>query len=283
MAIALVALGTARLAKAIDEADAPPDAIEEPYAPTPEAAPIVTLGYREVAADIFWIRFLGYFGGRSTARGIEAIVDAIVALDPHYERIYEYGARAITIADEGVDQEAYLHAIAILERGIEQFPDDYKMPELAGQIYTQDLKTDDPAQRRAWQEKGVLLIESAIRKPGAPAYEATWAATMRTKLGEKQEAIKNLREMILLTSDVEARKKMIDRLAKIADADSDELADELYVEQHKLVAAWQHDRPDLPATMYILLGPRPEPGFDMTDLATGGRDLIVTANDDTAP
>jgi hypothetical protein len=29
--------------------------------------------------------------------------------------------------------------------------------------------------------------------------------------------------------------------------------------------------------MYILLGPRTQPGFDMTSLATGGRDLVTTA------
>ena len=53
----------------------------------------------------------GYFGGAdSTSKGVAALVEAIVALDPRYHRPYEYGARAITIALSGVDQRSYLRA-----------------------------------------------------------------------------------------------------------------------------------------------------------------------------
>ncbi len=38
--------------------------------------------------------------------------------------------------------------------------------------------------------------------------------------------------------------------------------------------AWLRDRPAVPATMYLLIGPRPAPGFDLRELATGGRDLV---------
>lgn len=274
-AIGVLALVGGRFARGAAQAQRSRDIVEEPYAPSPSAAPIVALGYREAAADALWIRFLGYWtSDDSTAEGIAAVVDAIIALDPQYQRIYETGARAITMASHGVTQDMYKHAIAILEAGMKRFDDDYKMPELASEIYTQDLKTDDPKQRRAWDEKGTLLMEAAIRKPGAPAWAATWAAYMRTRLGERQEAIRNLREMILLTSDLDARDKMIQKLAKLEDADSTALQAELVEERRKFEDRWQHDRPDLPATIYVLLGPRLHPGFDMTDLATGGRDLF---------
>src|SRR5207249_11484100 len=136
------------------------ESAEAPFAPSPGAAPIVALGYRELAADVLWVRFLGFFGSRqSTVDGLGPLVDAIVALDPQYHRIYEHGARALTIADEGVNQEAYLHALAVLERGMMEFPDDWRLYNLAGEIYTQDLKSDDPAQRRAWEGPGIRLVE----------------------------------------------------------------------------------------------------------------------------
>ena len=91
----------------------------------------------------------------------------------------------------------------MLERGIAEFPDDWKLPYLAGQIYTQDLVTDDPNQRREWNERGTLLTESAIREPGPPQQAATWVAFMRTKLGQRDRAIKDLREKrIRCTSSV---------------------------------------------------------------------------------
>jgi hypothetical protein len=257
------------------------DAIEEPYAPSAGAAPFVSLGYRELAADVMWVRLLGYFGGDgATADGIGRVVDAIVALDPHYHRIYEYGARAITMASSGVTQQAYLHAIEVLERGMKIFRDDWRLPDLAGEIYTQDLVTKDPAQRRAWDERGTLLVEEALRKPGAPPDAATWAAKMRTKLGQQQLAIANLREMILLTSDPDARQRMIDRLATMVDANKDAIANELTEMQHRFISAWRRDRPDVPPWLYILIGPRIAPAFDLNDLATGGRDLVGAARDD---
>jgi tetratricopeptide (TPR) repeat protein len=273
---AAVAFVGARFAR--EAAGATQDVAGEPYAPSPASAPLVSLGFREVAADLLWIRLTGYFGGSdATSDGVAAIVDAIIALDPNYHRPYEYGARAITIAPHGVTQASYLHAVAVLEKGIALFPDDWKLPYLAGQIYTQDLVTTDPAQQRAWDERGTLLTESAIRKPGAPQATATWVAFMRTKLGERERAIRDLRELLLVTRDTAARKDLIEKLAKLADRDSAEIAAEVYEQRKLLDAKWQHDRPTIPPTMYILLGPRTEPGFDMTNLATGGRDLATTA------
>ncbi|HSS02413.1 MAG TPA: hypothetical protein VLM79_35380, partial [Kofleriaceae bacterium] len=194
--VAIVALGGARALRVAAEAEAPRVIADEPYAPAPDTAPLVTLGYRELFADLLFLRLKGYFGGReNTAHGVAALVEAVVALDPEYHRIYEWGARAITLASRGVDDTAYRRAVAVLEAGGERFPDDWKLPYLAGQIYTQDLVTKDPAQQRAWDERGTLLTESAIRKPGAPVEAATWVAFMRTKLGQRERAIKDLREL----------------------------------------------------------------------------------------
>lgn len=275
LAIAAAALAVGRGARVLAERQSVESGVEEPFAPSPEAAPYVSLGYREVTADLFWIRLTGYFGGdRNTATGIAGLVDAVTALDPQFHRPYEWGARAMTLAHEGVDQSTYLHAIAVLQRGMRQFPDDWRLPYLAGQIYTQDLETKDPAQRRAWDDKGTLLVEAAIRKPGAPAEAAEWAAVMRTKLGEHERAVRELREMLLVTEDSKARDALIQRLAKLENANADELAAEILETRRRFDVEWHRERPSLPASMYILLGPHVKPGFDMTDLATAGHDLL---------
>jgi hypothetical protein len=273
--LAATALLGARLARGLANEQRPQGLIDTPYAPSPADASYMSLGYREVMADVLWIRLAGYFGDdKNTAAGVAGLVEAVVALDPQFQRAYNWGGRAITIAHYGVDQSAYLRAIAVLERGGEQFPDDYRMPYLAGQIYTQDLVTDDPAQRREWDEKGTLLIESAIRKPGAPAEVAAWAAVMRTKLGEHERAVQGLREMLLLTTDTAAEQRLIAKLAELEKRDSDELAVEISAARLRFTRAWQADRPLLPATMYVLLGPRLDAAFDLTRTATGGRDLL---------
>jgi hypothetical protein len=276
-AVVLAALGGARVARVAAEAEAPQVLSDEPYAPAADTAPLVTLGYRELAADLLFLRLKGYFGGNeSTANGVASLVEAIVALDPQFHRIYEWGARAITLASRGIDNATLLRALAVLDAGARQFPDDWKLPYLAGEIYTQDLRTTDPAQRRAWDERGTLLTESAIRKPNAPIEAATWAATMRTRLGQHQRAVDGLREMLLTTSDEAARARLLAKLADLEHDAASELAAELQEARHRFEVAWHAARPAVPASMYLLLGPPLSPRFDLADLATGGRDLVGT-------
>ncbi|MDB4959678.1 MAG: hypothetical protein JWO36_7247 [Myxococcales bacterium] len=279
LGVAVLALAGARVARVAATEERKLTTVDEPYAPSPAAAPFLSLGYRELAADLVWVRLSGYFGGsNTTARGLSALVDALIAFDPKLHRGYEYGARATTMATHDVDQSTYLHAISVLERGMAEFPDDWRLPYLAGQIYTQDLVTQDASQRRAWDERGTLLIESAIRKPGAPAAAAEWAAVMRTKLGQHEHAVQGLREMLLVTNDEQARKALIERLAKLEGADSTELAAELLEARHKFTDRWLRERPTVPPSMYVLIRGRMTPGFDLGDLATGGRDLIGTTD-----
>lgn len=274
--IVIAAFGTARIAKsALVRTDK--ERASEPYTPSASAAPYVSFGYREAFADVLFVRLLGYFSDEnSSGPAVASLAEAVVALDPKFHRVYELGANAMTIARRDVDQSVYLRAIALLDKGMREFPRDWRLPYFAGQIYTQDLQTTAPEQRREWDERGTLLIESAIRKPGAPPTAANWAAMMRTKLGQHERAVENLKEMILLTNDTKARERMIAELATLEERDSAALAAELETARLKFVKAWRAERRSVPATFYVLFGKRLELGFDLGDLATGGRDLIGT-------
>lgn len=276
--IAACALTGARFARSA-ASDLAPDAAhvtKSPFAPTPATAPFVSLGYRQAMADLMYVRLIGYFNGDdSTGDGVADLAESIVALDPRFQRAYDHAANAMTLAKSGVDQAVNLRAIALLEAGYKQFPDDWRLPFVAGQIYTQDLKTDDPAQKRAWDEKGALLLDAATRKPGAPQGAAAWVAIMRSKLGQHERAVTSLREMLLVTNDTTAREKLLKALAKIESRDANSVDAEIRAERAKFDDRWRAERRTLPATMYVLVGARIVPGFDMTDLATGGRDLVI--------
>jgi hypothetical protein len=274
--VAATGVAAARVAREVAKDEPVTKKIDEPYAPSKSMAPIITLGYREVAADLLFVRLAGYFGGTSsTAEGIGSLVDAIVALDPRYHRIYSYGSGAITLARYGVDQAAYEHAIAVLDIGMTEFNEDAKFPELAADIYLHDLQTKDPVKRREWDEKAASLFEAASRKPGADAGNIVEAAAaLQTKFGHRERAIAGLREMLLITTDDHARKRLIDKLAELSHEDANEIAAELQEARDRFTRAWFSERPALPATMFILLGPKLAPSFDPVDLATGGHDLV---------
>src|SRR5262249_50891045 len=78
--VVIAALGGARLAREAAEAEAPQVLSDEPYAPAPDTAPLVTLGYRELAADLLFLPLKGYFrGSAGTADGGAALGGAIPA------------------------------------------------------------------------------------------------------------------------------------------------------------------------------------------------------------
>lgn len=277
--LALASFGIARGARVIAEAQQSTEAISEPYAPTPGTAPYVSLGYREAAADFLFVRLRTYFGDvDASPETVADLCEAIVVLDQRFHRPYEFCAGAISffaLTDRRHGSNAlYRRAIALLDRGMAEYPNDWHLPNLAAQIYTQDLKTDDPAQRREWDEKATLLIESAVRKPGAPAELQEWAAVMRTKYGQQQRAIRDLHELLLVTSDKKAQRALIQRLAQLEHQDADAIAREVFEARHIFDEEWRNQRPSLPASWYVLLGPRLAPTFDPVDLATGGHDLM---------
>jgi hypothetical protein len=248
-----------------------PKVVELPYAPSPGAAPFVTLGYRELATDLLWVRGIGYFGGEDdTAEGIRGLVDAMIALDPMYVRSFEWGARAVEWADGGATQADRLWAVAILERGMGLHPTRWKLPYLAGQIYVLDLETEDPAQRSAWQARGAELIDRAVRMPGAMRGGATLAAHIRSQLGQQERAERDLEEMIATTSDPEARIKLINKLAALRNENAQVLAEEFDFYRRRFLAARLRALPEADDSMYILVGEPPKPYIDLGDLAVGG-------------
>jgi hypothetical protein len=214
---------------------------------------------------------VGYFGSEDNeAHAMASLAEAIAALDPTFRRPYELGAVAITAAKRGVDNTARLRAIRLLEQAAKQFPSHWKYPNLAGQIYLVDLQTDDQAQRRKWDEAGTLLLESAMRKPGAPASSAAAVAELRSRLGQRQRALEGLREMLLVTNDAAGRQRIIDKIAAISNENADEIAAELLEVRHQFESAWLSQRFVLSPSLFLLVGPKLQPGFDMGDLAVGG-------------
>jgi hypothetical protein len=249
------------------------DTVTEPYVPSPSAAPFVSLGYRELAADLLFFRLVGYFGvGKYTANAIVSLVEAIVILDPHHPKIYEWGSLAIMMAAHRAEnpRDMYMRTLALLETGARISPNDYKLLQLAGEVYMVELRTDDPVERRAWDEKGAALFDAAVRKPNAPASAAMNATYLRTKLGQKQRAIDNLRELLLITRDDSARQSILDQLAELSKKDSADIASELLQLRKQFYDAWNRDRSYVPPSLYVLIGAPVTPGFDMTDLAAGG-------------
>lgn len=270
LAAALGCLAATRLVHdaAASQRDAWPHQIDLPYAPSPGAAPYVSLGYRELGADLMWIRALSYFGGKDdTAEGLEGLIDALLALDPTFERACEWAPRAIGWVDHGATNDDHLWAARLLESCIPRSPQRYELPYLAGQVYALDLETEDKAQRAAWDARAAELLDHAMRMPGAPRNMATLVANLRTGLGQQERATRDLLELIATTDDAATRKELTAKLAKLQGQDADRIEFEMEATRAAFRRAWKAALPEAPEAMYILVGDPPPPWFDLGDLA----------------
>jgi hypothetical protein len=242
--------------------------------PPPKAARMLAMGQRELAADINWVRALQYRSERVANTEfiyLSKFIDNILALDPKFKRVYTWAAFSVTHQQGHATQKEMRMSVRYLERGIEEFPDDGELYWLAGLRYGMDLRGDTEDKTRAYRERAATLLEQAMRKPNANPHWPTMAAELRTRLGQKDRAIRDLREMILTTENKQARKRMLAKFGYLVD--SIDVADELERAAEEFKTQWKAQLPYVPATLYVLVGPEPPAVIDFDELATD-RDLF---------
>lgn len=239
------------------------------FLPPPNVAPFIYAGFREVAADITWVRALVYYGtsmvGEADYRYLELFIDNVIALDPQFERAYSWAIHAVTYRHAKATQEEFQASLAYAQRGIEQFPDNYLFFYEAGILCTYDIYSDDSEELERYRQLGADYIDQASRRKNAPSNLASLAASLRTKLGQKERALQNLREMILITENKAAQEILIQRYTQIAQQD---FPDEARRAKEQLDEAWKREVPYAGPSMYILLGNKPSPVIDFDQLAT---------------
>jgi tetratricopeptide (TPR) repeat protein len=248
----------------------------EGYIVLPRAVePLARIGYRQLVADILWTYTTVYAADYSREqvtqyRYLEQLLDRILELDPKFERVYKWAAFAVMYKNGYATQDEYRKSVEYLERGIEQFPDRYELYWIAGIRYFANLHSDDPEQQRRFREKGASLIEQAMHKPDAPTSLATLAASLRVKLGQKQRALHDLRQVILTIEDEKAQAKLIRRYNALA---GEQFPEEERRAKREFEARWRATLPYASPSMFVLLGERPSPVIDFEALATE-RDLF---------
>lgn len=239
--------------------------------PTPAAARLMSLSHNELLADLYWIKTLVYYGDGLVANhgmpDVESLVALINRLDPQFRKPYQWGSFATTYRTQNATQAEFESSVAILRRGVAAFPRDWELAWQLGLRLFLDLKPSDPLERRRLQDEGAMYIERAMRLPKAPSDLPILAATLRTKLGQKDRALRELREMILITEDDAARQKLETQYAGLA---SETASTAIGDHARDLDASWKRDIPYVSRSTYLILGPPPPRVLDLESLTAGG-------------
>jgi hypothetical protein len=198
--VAVVALMTlaVRLQRERDDRYPLPETTEETlYLTSGGALQRLSLGYRSLAADVYWIRAIQHFGGRRQriftpsqpggvpqAEGSEPyrllypLLDLTTTLDPYFKAAYRFGSIFLAEPYPGGPGRPDL-AIALLEKGLAVEPDNWE--------YMQDIGFVHYWWDHDYQAAGAWFAKAADA-PDAPWWMRSMAAVTLASGGNRQSS-----------------------------------------------------------------------------------------------
>jgi len=199
----------------------------------------VVPGFEDLAADLYWLRTIQYYGGQrafakeKTFALLKPLVEITTSLDPRFELAYRYGAIFLSEPiphGAGKPEEG----IAILERGIAALPGSWRLRWEMGSAYYFFLR--DPPRAAAALRAGAQL-------PGAPFWMETLAA--RFLLGKDRNSSREIWQRQAEMSDGYMRDNALHHLRLLDSLDARDAARAL-VERYKAEhGAWPRSLDEL--------------------------------------
>ncbi|MFQ5789020.1 MAG: hypothetical protein ACE5JI_00945, partial [Acidobacteriota bacterium] len=144
----------------------------------------VVLGFESLAADLYWLRTVQYYGGKRLQKTnkrydlLERLLDITTDLDPHLTIAYRYGA--IFLSEPfPMGAGVPLKGIKLIDKGIANEPDYWRFYLDKGFIYFwyfQDYK------------KAAEVFLDGSKIPGAPYWMVATAGRTLTRGGDRETA-----------------------------------------------------------------------------------------------
>jgi len=159
--------------------------VEVAYLPTSEFAGMVSLGYRDLAADLYWFKAVQYYGGFRLSRNdidlFTHLVDMITDLDPHFTGAYKLSALVIT-----EDLDNFEEAVRLMKKGLMHNPEDYWLTFEMGFLHYLGGRDYLEAEK---------YFRMADALPGSDGRAARFAADAASKGGNIEASIRLWREL----------------------------------------------------------------------------------------
>lgn len=181
-----VALGAAALARSGAEQERPPDPRAEialPEIPA-EVARSFTFGFAPLAADYTFVQAIQlhgsrpksslYAAGTASDRLMARLLNYSVDMDPKFDGAYRFAGTALPRHTVDGKAAGVIAAEALLQRGMRERPDDWRIPFQLGFLESFYLNHMDAAAR---------AMSVAARTPGAPRYIGFLATRLAADAG----------------------------------------------------------------------------------------------------
>ncbi len=177
-------------------------------------------GFEALAADLYWLRTVQYFGSRRAfAEGtgldlLRPLIDITTTLDPKLDIAYRYGAVFLSEpppVGAGRPQEG----IEILEKGVRAQPASWRLRQDLGffhYLYLHDAQTASS------------ILSEAAAMPGAAYWLKTMAAEILAESGDRQNSRRMWRQLYEQAEEGAIKANAAQRLRSL---DAEDLADAL--------------------------------------------------------
>ena len=177
-----------------------------------------SLGFEGLLADWYWMQSLQYIGDKLVKnpdakisldnlnplnpRLLYPYLDNATTLDPKFIGVYEYGATVLPAIDKN-------QAIKLLEKGIADNPDQWRLYHQLGYIY---WRLED-------FEKASEIYAKGAKIPGAPPFMRLMAAKTQTEGGSRETARAIYEQIFNETQDDQTKENAQLRLMELDSLD----------------------------------------------------------------
>jgi tetratricopeptide (TPR) repeat protein len=219
------------------------------YLNSPKVLKRASLGYDGLLADIYWTRAVQYFGGRhhdheQSYNLLYPLLEITTHLDPQLTVAYQFGASFLAPPPpDGAGQPE--HAIQLMEYGIQNNPDDWKLYYDLGFVYYMNLKD---------YAKAAEAFERGSKVPNAHPFMRVMAAQMAQHAGEFDTARMLWSATYQNTQDKQIRANAIEHLRALR-------VDEDITHLQAAVTRFRDRTGHLPASMAELASAEGLPGI----------------------
>lgn len=175
------------------------------YLPKGEYLKVAVLGYRQMAADLIWLKAVQHLGEKKQTRGgylwAYHTVDVVTDVDPTFAFAYQ-AAGTILGVWAGLPHES----IALLTKGMRHHPELWQLPFYVGYDYFYELH--DPVTAARYFRLASML-------PGAPEYLPKLAARMTVEVGDPDAALEFLQRLSQQVRDERLREGLARRMKEV--------------------------------------------------------------------
>ena len=186
------------------------------FIPSGQSLRVASLGYREFAADLLWLKAIQFVGGKDqTGKGYDwlyHVLDVVTDLDPKFFEAYQFGTMALSILGDNADQ-----SVLLLQKGITHITDRWELYFYLGFNYyyfLEDFKNAAAYMQRASEFPGHpeyvvgltarLYAESQSSATGLAFMEKVYQSTDDPKIRERLKKIIDVLEVKAILEELDA-------------------------------------------------------------------------------